>query len=272
MKPFLPAVEMKGTPTIFDDALDVAQDRLVSEILGPELEAVVEERDEKDKKLLKLCQRAISQMAFLASIPDMDLVLTDAGFAVTNNEQMTMASKDRVYSLTANMQAKVDDSKDALVAWLMKHYDAWTDSEEFVRLSDALVMTFAEFRDVAVLNNVTAQSYPQNWSAFAALNSAMNVALMYDVASYIGKDYAEELVGKVRGDESILPAEKKVMKMVKIAVCAFAMGDRVTGLQQTIAAVNAMKADIGSFPTFAASAESLAVDITHDNSAIFSML
>lgn len=173
MKPFLPAVEMKGTPTIFNDALEVAQDALVADILGTDLEDRLEGRVSEDRKLLKLCQRVISQQAFLNSIPDMDLVLTDAGFAVTNNEQMTMASRDRVNALTQNLMVKVDASKDALVQYLLKHEPEWRGTEEFGRLSDGLILTFAEFKDVAVLNNVTAQAYPHSWSDFLELNSAM---------------------------------------------------------------------------------------------------
>ena len=57
MKPFLPAVMLKGSPSIFDDALETAQDSLVTEILGVGLEARLEEQREEDAKLLKLCKR-----------------------------------------------------------------------------------------------------------------------------------------------------------------------------------------------------------------------
>ena len=88
MKPFLPAVEMRSTSnTIFDDALEVAQDALVSDIIGTDLETRLENRSAEDAKLLKRCQRVISQQAFLHNIPDLDLVLTDAGFGVVNNER-----------------------------------------------------------------------------------------------------------------------------------------------------------------------------------------
>lgn len=272
MKPFLPAVEMKGTPTIFDDALEVAQDILVADILGTDLEQRIEQREQGDHKLLKLCQRVISQQAFLHSIPDMDLVLTDAGFAVTNNEQMTMASKDRVQALTVNLQAKLDESKDALIAWLMKNVSEWRGTEEFARLSDGLILTFAEFKDVAVLNNTTAPVYPHSWTDFLELNSALNVALMTDVASYISKDYASELIEKIRDKETIIPIETKVLKLIKIAIAALALGDRKVGQDQTLAAVAIMKANPTDFPTFATSPEAEAVDIQHTNTPIFSMI
>lgn len=272
MRPFIPTVEMKGEPTIFDDALEVAQDSIVSDILGYALEDILEKRNEEDKKLLKLCQRVISQQAFLQSIPDMDLVLTDAGFAVVNNEQMAMASRDRVNALVQNLMTKVDESKDALVQHLLKQYPDWRGTEEFGRLSDGLFLTYAEFKDAAVLNNITAPAYPHSWTAFLELNSALNVALMTDVASYISKSYACEIIEKIRDKETFLPIETKVLKLIKIAIAAYAMGDRKTGLEQTLAAVAEMKAHIADFPTFEASPESQALDINHEDTPIFSML
>jgi len=278
MKPFLPAVEMKSASnTVFDDALEVAQDDLVTTIIGTDIEALLEAapaNPDTHAKLRKLCQRVISQQAFLKSIPDLDLVLTDAGFGVVNNEKTVMASKDRVQSLTTNMKAKLDESKDALVLYLLKTtaYEAWRGTEEFGRLSDGLILTYGEFKDVAVLNNTTAQVYPKSWGEFLDLNSALNVALMTDVASYISKDYAGELIEKVRDKEPMIPNEKKVLKLIKIAISAFALGDAGTGLEQTLKAVSFMKANPDDFPTFMESDESKALDLEHNDTPIFSML
>lgn len=274
MKPFLPAVEMRSTSnTIFDDALEVAQDALVSDIIGTDLETRLENRSAEDAKLLKRCQRVISQQAFLHNIPDLDLVLTDAGFGVVNNEKITMASRERVQALTVNMQAKLDASKDALVLFLLKteKYESWRGTEQFARLTDGLIFTYGEFKDVAVLNNITAKIYPKNWSEFMELNSALNVALMTDVASYISKDYAVELLENVRDNETLLPNEKKVLKLIKVAISAFALGDRQVGLEQTIKAVDIMKANLADFPTFKDSPESKALNISHSDTPIFSM-
>lgn len=274
MKPFIPAMVMKGAPTLFDDALSVAQDMLVEQIIGTALETQLEARSSSDARLLRLCQRAISQHAFLRCIPDLDLVLTDAGFAVVNNEKTTMASTDRVRSLADNMAAKLDESRDALVRYLLhtSAYESWRGTEEFARLSDGLILTLGEFRDVAVLNNLTAKAYPKSWSDFVEMNSALNVALMTDVASYISKDYAEELIEKTRDKEIFRPIEQKVLKLVKIAIAAIALGDRNTGLDQTMAAVAVMKANPDDFETYMQSPESKSVDMIHADTPIFSMI
>lgn len=274
MKPFLPAVMMKGSPSIFDDALETAQDSLVTEILGVDLEARLEEQREEDAKLLKLCKRIISRQAFLSSIPELDLILTDSGFAVVNNEQMTMASKDRVQALTISLRQKLDEGKDALILYLLKtpEYESWRGTEEFDRLSDGLIMTFGEFKDAAVLNNASAAAYPKSWSDFYDLNSALNVALMTDVASYISKDYASEILEKIRDKEIFLPSEKKALKLIKTAVCAYALADTKTGLDQTLAAVAVMKANIDDFPAYRDSVEAQVLGLKHSDTPIFSMV
>lgn len=274
MKPFLPAMMMKGSPSIFDDALETAQDSLVTEILGVDLEARLEEQREEDAKLLKLCKRIISRQAFLSSIPELDLILTDSGFAVVNNEQMTMASKDRVQALTISLRQKLDEGKDALILYLLKtpEYESWRGTEEFDRLSDGLIMTFGEFKDAAVLNNASAAAYPKSWSDFYDLNSALNVALMTDVASYISKDYASEILEKIRDKEIFLPSEKKALKLIKTAVCAYALADTKTGLDQTLAAVAVMKANIDDFPAYRDSKEAQVLGLKHSDTPIFSMV
>ena len=274
MKKYLPSIVMKGPPAVFDDALDDAQQSLVSDIIGKDLEAKLELREEADHQLLKLCQRAISIMAFLRSIPEMDLVLTDAGFAVMNNEQMAPASQHRIAALQASLQAKLDESKDKLVTYLLRTsaYADWRGSEEFGRLSDGLILTFAEFKDVAVFNSVTEPAYPKNWSEFLNLNSALNVALMTDAASYISKDYAEEILEKIRDKEHFLPIEEKVLKLVKISIAAFAMGDCKIGTEQIIKAKAIMKSNISDFPTYASSPEAAELINEHTDSPIFSVL
>ena len=63
----------------------------------------------------------------------------------------------------------------------------------------------------------------------------------------------------------------KVIKLIKIAIAAFAMGDRALGLDQTLKAVAIMRANSDDFPAWSASDESKAVDISHSDTPIFSM-
>lgn len=274
MKPFLPAINMKGAPTVFDDALDLAQQALVNDIIGTTLETLLEEHPTDNKTLLKKCQRVIAVEAFLKSIPEMDLVLTDAGFGVISSQDIAPASKERVANLTMGLQAKLDDAKDDLVRYLLSSstYSDWRGTEQFARLSDGLILTYAEFKDVAVLNAITVKNYPQNWSGFLKLNAALNLALMTDVAAYISPDYADELLEKIRDNEVIVPNEKKLLHMVKVAISLIALGDRDSGVAHIIEAVSFMKAHESDFPTFMDSPASADFTNEHSDTPIFFMM
>lgn len=273
MKKFLPAIEMKGEPTIFDDALAAAQERLVRLIIGDQLETQLEQRAAADHKLLLHCQRVISQDAFLESIPDLDLILTDAGFAVVNNEKVTMASRDRVDSLKKGTEDKLQASRDTLIAYLLRTtaYNSWRLTEEFEVFASALVTTYEEFKVVAVLTNASAKAYPRNWNDYHALLPAMNVSLMTDVASYISKDYAIELIGKIRERTQMSPAEKAVFRIIQQAVASYAMYDRAVGQTLATRAYSTMLKQPDEFPTFAASDEAKSLALEHPDKPIFSM-
>jgi hypothetical protein len=274
MRRFLPTINMKGSPAIFDDALMSAQQDLSQNILGRDLEERIDARNKDDSKLLRMCQRIISISAFLSSLHEMDVVLTDAGFAVINSEDFAPASKERVANLKASLQAKLDAELDRLVTYLMESgtCDDWRGTEQFARLSDGLFLTFSDFKDLAIYNAVTMSLYPKSWSDFLRLNASLNVALMTDAAKYISREYAETLIEKLRDMEVLLPEETAALKLIKISIAAFAMGDKATGNDQAIKAANYMKAHIDSFPVFKGSeAYSNLKGHEHKDGPIFSM-
>lgn len=274
MRRFLPTINMKGSPAIFDDALMSAQQDLSQNILGRDLEERIDARNKDDSKLLRMCQRIISISAFLSSLHEMDVVLTDAGFAVINSEDFAPASKERVANLKASLQAKLDAELDRLVTYLMESgtCDDWRGTEQFARLSDGLFLTFSDFKDLAIYNAVTMSLYPKSWSDFLRLNASLNVALMTDAAKYISREYAETLIEKLRDMEVLLPEETAALKLIKISIAAFAMGDKATGNDQAIKAANYMKAHIDSFPVFKGSeAYSNLKEHEHKDGPIFSM-
>ncbi len=273
MKPFLPSIAMKGAPTVFNEALSLAQEALVEDIIGEDLETILESRGSEDSRLLKLCQRIIAVEAFVKSIPEMDIVLTDAGFGVISNQDVAPASKERVQKLIESLSARLDESKDRLVTYLMKseRYSDWRGTEQFDRLADGLILTFAEFKDSAVFNPRTAAVYPKTWDEFIRFNPALNVALTSDVASYISPEYATEILERIKDNETFLPNEKSVLKMVKTAIATIVLGDRETGMNQAIKAATFMKANIEDFPTYAASDAANALTLEHSDTPIFTM-
>lgn len=274
MKKHLPSLMMKGGDAVdlFESFLEQSQDSLSDLILGEEITAQLEVADPGDPKLRRMAERIISLDAYIHAVPELDLMLTDSGFVVTSNEAVAPASRDRVNALLQGLSVRKDESCDALVLHLMQHKDSWRETEQFAALSAGLILTWSEFKTLAVKNAITATVMPKTWKEFYELIPGMNEALMTDVASYISREYAEELLEKIRDKEPLLAKERKVLGMIKQALCAYALQDQQQGSNIVLQVYSYMKSNLESFPTFAASPESQTLGLTHDDTPIFSMI
>lgn len=86
-------------------------------------ETVTEEDDNEEEDphevLRRLCQRVIAEMALTTASPEMDLQLTEAGFAVQDNDDFSPASQARVDRLLSKMPERIAADIDALVRYLL---------------------------------------------------------------------------------------------------------------------------------------------------------
>ncbi len=275
VKKYLPAVVIKADITALDDMFNIAEDELVEDILSLELyNRLLEEKDE-DRNLLIQCERVISISGFLRAIPDLDLILTQSGFAVHNSESMVPASTARVKSLTSGLQERLDSATDTLIRFLLsseKYQDVWRNSSQFEKITAGLITNYSEFKDFAQYSPAFAQTYPRNYSEFKRLYSSFNIALLGDIASYLSSDFCNEIIEKLRDRETLSLHEKYVVGLLKYAICAMSLGDLQVGRAHTIKARSYMLKFPDAFPTFFSSPESQALDSSDNSGAIFGML
>jgi len=274
MKKFLPAVVLKGENMYFDDMLQIAEQELVSSVIGEELLIQLNKKEEADQPLLTMCQRIISLNAFVKAIPEMDLVLTESGFAVHNSDKMAPASKARVDALIKSLAERLDNSIDTLIAFLLSsvNYIDWRDTQQFDNISSGFICTYAEFKRYALHTPVYAERYPKSYSDFAKLYPNLSTALMVNISPYLSSEYCSELIEKFKDKEIFSMQEKYALNLIKSALAAFVMGDGATGNNYLFNCIRYLKDNIEHFPTFAASAESQALDVNHTDTPIFSML
>ena len=122
---FLPSLNLTLESNRFDDFFSRAQEWLVSHIVGSAIEDVLEADVsiadvDLHKELRTMCRRVIAEKALLDAIPEMDMQLTEAGFAVQDNDDFSPASAQRVDRLLAKMPERIAADVDALVRFLMK--------------------------------------------------------------------------------------------------------------------------------------------------------
>jgi len=274
-KQFLPAITIKSDITSIDDMLNTAESELVEDIIGENLEIKLSSKDEEDKGLLKMCQRIIAINGFLNAVPEMDLVLTQSGFAVHSTEGLAPASTARVNALIKSLITRSETATDQLIKYLMrseKYKDLWRNTIQFEKISSGLISTYSEFKEYAQYSPTTADQYPKGYSEFKRMYTNLNLALMGEVSTYLSREYCEELIEKYRDSEIITLDEKHVLRLVRFAICAISMGDLISGRMHIIRAREYMKRFPISFPTFTASPESQTIDNSDNSGPIFSML
>ncbi|MDP3387724.1 MAG: hypothetical protein Q8S24_10845 [Eubacteriales bacterium] len=275
VKKYLPAITIKHDITSLDDMFNVVENELTENILSEELHNRLDEKREEDKSLFIQCERIISLTGFIRAIPDLDLVLTQSGFAVHNSEAMAPASTARVKALTNSLQERVDNAIDTLIRYLLsseKYEDIWRVTPQFEKITSGLISTYSDFKEYAQYSPSVASQYPKSYSDFQKLYPNFNLALMGEISSYLSADYCSEIIEKIRDRENISTHEKYVINLIKYAICAMSMNDLPSGRVHVIKACSYMMKYPNTFQTFISSPEGQALDNTDNDRPIFSML
>lgn len=275
IKKYLPAIAIKQDIVTLDDIFVSAEEQLVEDILGADLYAQLEKKEDQDKTLTVMCERVISLSGFLQAIPEMDLVLTQSGFAVHDSDGLAPASPARVKALKEATLLRLDSSIDTLIRFLLKSSDyetLWRNSEAFEKITAGLVPTFTDFKDYAAFSPAVASVYPQSYSEFKKLYSALNAAIISEVAPYLSQEYCDELIEKYRDDEIITLYEKYVLRLIRQGICSFVLGDTSNSRMYISKARSYMLKEPDAFPTFITSEQSKALVASSDDTAIFSAL
>lgn len=273
-KKYLPAISIKEDITTMDDNFLTAEQELTNDILGEELLALLESKNEEDSKLLTMCERVISLSGFLAAIPELDLVLTQSGFAVHSSEKMSPASRQRVDALIQSVTSRLDKATDTLIDYLIataKYDDVWRSTDQFDNITAGLISTYSEFKRYALYTPSCAENYPTSYNGFKKHYAGMKISLNTTVASRISQAYATELLEKYRDRVTINSFDMKVLEYVKHAISSEIVGDHETVDNMLNEAVSFMKKNPGQFLTFFSSEANADMTLTHEDTPIFSM-
>ena len=253
---FLPSLNLTLENNRFEDFFRRAQEWLVSHIIGTDIEDTLEidmgvGQDDFHAELRLLCQRVIAEKALLDAIPEMDMQLTEAGFAVQNNDNFSPASAQRVDRLLAKMPERIAQDIDGLVRFLMTYstgnaaYGYWRSSDQFSYLTAAFVPYYEEYNKIAVPMAKTYEAY------YAALDTVARE--MVKVADYyVSKAEIERLVELYRDGDTLQVHRVAIAELKVVGIAAFC-GDIAHARNAAVNAREVMLSDPDSFPEFKAS-------------------
>jgi hypothetical protein len=256
---FLPSLNLTLANDRFNDFFRRAQTWLVSHIIGEELEEILEMEvalndDDQHEKLRTLCQRVIAEKAFYVAIPEMDMQLTEAGFAVQNNENFTPASSQRVDRLVATLPERIANDVDALVRFLLKNsvssdtpYSYWRGSDQFKYLTAAFIPTLEGFNKQALaLQKV--KTYDEFYAAIPIMAKEMS-----KVADYFVSDKEVCRLRELYRDDDALQIHRQAIAELKTVAVAAYCKDIRCARNAAVCARDIMMSAPDMFPFFKAS-------------------
>lgn len=272
---FLPSLNLTLENNRFHDFFLRAQEWLVSHIIGEDIEDVLEMdmnvgQEDIHSELRLKCQRVIAEKALLDAIPEMDMQLTEAGFAVQNNQDFSPASSQRVDRLLAKMPERIAQDIDAIVRFLMKTstgngaYGYWRSSDQFNYLTAAFVPCFEEYNKIASPKANTYEAY------YAALDTVARE--MVKVADYyVSKAEIERLVELYRDGEALQVHRVAIAELKVVGIAAFC-GDIAHARNAAVNARETMLGNPDSFPEFKASSAFNSSNINLDGGKMVNFL
>ena len=274
IKNYLPSITLKGDQALFDDTIDIVENELTSDILGHAIYARLAEDNDDDAILLNLVKRYIAIRAFVIVVPDLNVVLTEAGFAVENSDRLAPASKQRIDDLIYSLQSRADMTLNAIIELLVSspsYDDEWRSTSQYERISAGLIYSYSDFCKNAVLTPEVRDNYPDGYGRFATLYPAMAMIVKTKIAKYIGDVFIILLIEKIRDREALSSEENYVIGPIKSAVASYVLGDCAKADEIMMGIVAYMKENITFFPSFASMIADT-VNIDHSDTPIFSML
>ena len=247
---YLPSFNFKVKVDRLKDFLSRAQEWLVDHILGEDIEEKLEDEigeSEPDphEKLRTLTSRVICELAYLTAIGELDLQLSEVGFVVQNNDQMSPASQQRTDRLVQSLHDRLAADCDAIVNYLLKDaaYEEWRGTEQFTYLTEAFMptMTIVRLHSPSMIQLA-------KWQDFYELIPKMVEALHGPVAKYISIDEVDALLELYR-DAELTPTQSASLRWIRMSVMAHVTGSP-TATHYAIEARLWMQQHESDFPEF----------------------
>lgn len=272
---FLPSLNLTLDNDRFTDFFRRAQAWLVSHIIGDDIEELLEfdipeGATDYHGELRRHCQRVIAEKALLDAIPEMDLQLTEAGFAVQSNDQLKPASSQRVDRLLAKLPNRMAADADALVLFLIENstsegqYDEWRDTQQYNYLTSAFNPYWKQYCLMAKPAEI---DYELFYGRIAQV--AKETVKVGDY--FVSHEEIERLLGLYRTEQT-KPEQRYVIGEIRKIGVAAVDGDMSRARDCAAYARLLMMDDIDLFPAFANSKAYTEKDINLDGGRLVNFL
>lgn len=253
---YLPSLNLTLENVRLNDFFRRAQDWLTSHIIGTDIEELLEidiaaSAPDPHEDLRTLCQRVIAEMALTTAIPEMDLQLTEAGFAVQDNDDFSPASQARVDRLISKMPERIAADVDALVRFLLDNsntsestYSDWRGTDQFKYLTEAFIPLMEQYNKLA-LAAFKVTSYEEFYAAIPVMAREMQKVADY----YVSRREVCRLRELYRDGEALQVHRMAIAELKSVAVAVYSH-DTKCARNHASCARDIMLDDPDNFPMF----------------------
>lgn len=258
---------MKFIPTTFDanqdvslfsEWVDISEQTVLQELFGEELYNHICELPEEDNFRL-LCKRYICHQTLFEAIPNLDLILTNNGFAVVggNSSQYIPASRDRVAALRLQEDVWREKFKENIIRRLSINqnlYILWKKSPALSGITDHLFVGYTDFRTFVPAEDM------KDPEIYRQAHARTFKFLPEYIHSYISPEYYVELLEKQYSSVPTAP-DYNILHAVKCAIGTLIRSDTPSESDVNAAtrimesAVNTICLHLDVYPTYAESNE-----------------
>ena len=204
---------------------------------------------EEDEALLMLCRNVIANHAYWDAIPFLDVVHTNTGFAVIQNDRLVPASRDRVASLREQCLIRRDAEVESLIDYLEdkpEYHEDWKVSSAFSILSDCLITTARELAIYA--------EWEGSRKEFLKLRPKLIQLTISKIQPNISRNYVNELIEMQRG-ENVDADDLVMLTLLKQVLGSLVIGNDDAAKQALEDAINYMDGSPASYSTYFESKE-----------------
>jgi hypothetical protein len=241
-----------GDFNIYSSYVMAAGGWLRNHITGDELYyfAELHKDDPEHSGLVDRLQRIISLNAFLRAVPFLDLALTNTGFGVANTEKIAPASKERVASLRAGLQAECGEAVEDLLKYLedSEAYHAdWKESPVYTLLTDTFLPSYDIFKRYAPYSERVENVYPKSRMDFVKLFGKMREVMEDKIKSATGDSLTQKIIEELRSG-TLGIASLKILEPLRFALACYTLGLDVDGDNFISKVLSIIKENAGDYP------------------------
>ena len=212
MRKYFPSIVMRSQDiSIFEAAIDEARRAIIRNVISTEVENAL------SGDILAIAKRTIAIKAFLSSMAELDVTLTDAGFAVVDTEGLLPASKVRVDNLRSSLEKRLLDCVMELISSLRMHGD-WNKSN----LADLYCGGLLATRDELIMAT-SSENIPCTWEKYQSLYGLFIEVLHFLIMPALGEEFVSGLIMRYQSND-LSVADRHILPKIQRTIAAHAFG------------------------------------------------